>query len=375
MSKSITIRPVSSRKDLMAFIKLPWKIYRDDPNWVPPLIVDRLKFLSKTKNPFFRHNPTEFFLAYKNGELVGRIAAIYNKQHNEFHNDRVGFFGFLEGINDPRVFQALLDTAKDWLRQYQRDFIMGPMNPSTNDEIGFLYEGYEYPPFFMMTHNPPYYNELLQALGYEKVKDVWAYMIDKAHLVVSDKLRRVSEAVLKKLPVSIRTVNLKNFRQELEIIRDIYNDAWSRNWGFVPLTPDEFDFIANDFKRIIDPELVLIAEFKGNPVGFALTLPNYNEVFKKIRNGRLLPTGWLTFLFNKNKIKGVRVITLGVKQQYQPFGLGSVFYMETIQRGLAKGYDHAEMSWILEDNDLMNRAALMLGGRVYKRYRIYGMPL
>ncbi len=375
MSKHIAIRPVVSRRDLMAFIKLPWKIYQNDPHWVPPLIMDRLKFLSKKKNPFFKHNPTEFFLAYKNGELVGRIAAIYNKQHNAFHQDRVGFFGFLEGINDREVFQALLDTVKDWLRQHQRDFIMGPMNPSTNDEIGFLYQGYDAPPFFMMTHNPPYYNDLMQSLGYEKVKDVWAYFIDKAHLVVSDKLKRVSEAVLQKLPVTIRAVNLKNFRQELEIIRDIYNDAWSRNWGFVPLTPDEFDFIANDFKRIIDPNLVLIAEFNGNPVGFALTLPNYNEVFKKIKNGRLFPMGWLTFLLNKRKIKGVRVITLGIKQKYQPFGLGSVFYMETIKRGLARGYNHAEMSWILEDNDLMNRAAVMLGGRIYKRYRIYGMPL
>ncbi len=372
---NIDIRPVRSKKDLMAFIKLPWKIYANDPYWVPPLIMDRKKVLDKKKNPFYKHNPTEFFLAYKNGEVVGRIAAIYNKQHNEFHQDKVGFFGFLEGINDRQVFERLLETVKDWLRQYDRDYIMGPMNPSTNDEIGFLYEGFEYPPFFMMTHNPPYYIDLMNELGYEKVKDVWAYLIDKEHLVVSEKLKRVSQAVLKKLPVTIRSINMKDFRNELEIIRDIYNNAWSRNWGFVPLSPDEFDFIANDFKQIVDEDLVLIAEFRGKPVGFMLAMPNYNEVFKKIKNGRLFPFGWLTFLLNRKKIKGIRVITLGIKHEYQPYGLGSVFYTEIIQRGLAKGYDHAEMSWILEDNDLMNRSARLLGGWVYKRYRIFGMPL
>ncbi|RMG69127.1 MAG: hypothetical protein D6715_00405 [Calditrichaeota bacterium] len=372
---NLEVRPVQSRRQLKQFIKLPWKIYRNDPNWVPPLLIDRMKHFNRSKNPFFQHNEAEFFLAYRNGEVVGRIGAILNRHHNEFHRDRAGFFGYLEAIDDFSVWQALMETAKEWLRRRDRDCILGPTNPSTNDEVGFLVEGFDSPPYFMMTHNPPYYVDMMNRLGFEKAKDLLAFLLDREHLVISPKLERVANAIVKKYNIRLRTVDLKHFARELEIVRDIYNDAWSRNWGFVPMTREEFDYVANDFKQIIDPELVLIAEVEGQPAGFSLALPNYNEVFRKIRNGRLFPFGWLTFLLNKNKIRSMRVITLGVKQRFQPLGLGSVFYLETIRRGLKRGYQEAEMSWILEDNELMTRPLRLINARVHKVYRIFQASL
>lgn len=375
MGNSLEIRAIKSSKEMMDFIKFPWKIYANDPNWVPPLIMDRKKFLDREKNPFFKDNPSEFYLAYRNGEIVGRIAAIINHQHNKFHNDKTGFFGFLEAVNDREVFEALLNTAKDWLKERDYDLMMGPMNPSTNDEAGFLIDGFESPPYFMMTHNPPYYVEIMESLGYQKSKDLYAYYIDQNIVKLSEKLNRVGDRIRKEIPITIRCVDLKKFDQELELIRTIYNDAWARNWGFVPMTPAEFDFIANDFKKIIDPGLVLIGEYKGEAVGFLLAMPDYNRVFKKIPNGRLFPFGLFTFLLNKKKINTMRVITLGIKQKYQPLGLGALFYIEIVQRGIKLGYFSAEMSWVLEDNESMNKGAKLLGGRIHKTYRIYETPL
>ncbi len=372
---TITIKPVETRRELKNFIRLSWVINARDPNWVPPLMMDRLKVLDKKKNPFYKHAEAQLFLAYKNGELVGRIAAITNQNHNDFHKDNAGFFGFLEAIEDEEVFKALLDKAKTWLKDKGKNFMMGPMNPSTNDEIGILVDGYETPPYFMMTHNLPYYKDIMEKLGYQKVKDVLAFCVHKDTLVMSDKLLNVSRAAKQKLGVDIRPVNMKNFSEELEKIRFVYNNAWARNWGFVPMTPEEFDFIASDFKKIIDPDLVLIAEIKGKPVGFSLALPDYNRVFKKIPSGRLFPFGWITFLRESKKIDTVRVITLGVVQELQQAGIGGIFYLETFERGTRKGYVSGEMSWILEDNDLMLRAAKLLGGDPYKTYRIYGCPL
>ena len=371
----ISIKVVENKNDLKQFIKFAWKVNSADPNWVPPLISDRLKVLNKQKNPFFKHAEAEYYLAYRDGEIVGRIAAITNQMHNDFQKDNAGFFGFLEGIDDPKVFELLLDTAKKWVKGKGKDFIMGPINPSTNDEIGFLIDGFDRPPYFMMTHNPPYYPKLMDQLNYPKVKDVYAYYIHQDTFVFSDKLRRVAQVTQKKMGIDIRTVRMNEFEAELEKVRYIYNNAWAKNWGFVPMTPEEFDFLANDFKKIIDPDLVLIAEIKGKPVGFSLALPDYNQIFAKIPSGKLLPFGWIKFLTEKNKINSLRVITLGVIQELQHTGIGGIFYLETFERGTKKGYQSAEMSWILEDNELMVRSANLLGGKPYKTYRIYGVPL
>jgi hypothetical protein len=371
----IEIRPVENKNQLKEYIKFVWKINANDPSWVPPLIMNYMKVLDQNKNPFFQHASAKYFMAYQNGAAVGRIAAITNQRHNEYHNDNTGFFGFLDGINDPEVFHDLLDTAKAWLREKGKDFMIGPMNPSTNDEIGILVKGYDTPPYFMMTHNPPYYKNLMEELGYQKIKDVYAYYIHKDTFNFNEKLMKVAETTKEKLGVKIRSVNLKNFNEELERIRYIYNNAWSKNWGFVPMTPEEFDFLANDFKKLIDPNLVLIAELKGKPVGFSLALPDYNQVFKKIKNGKLLPNGWLKFLIERKKINSLRVITLGVVPELQHVGIGGIFYLETFYRGTAAGYPSAEMSWVLEDNELMNKAAILMGGKKYKTYRIYGTAL
>jgi len=370
LKDKIDIQPVENRKDLLAFIKFQWKINADDPNWVPPLIMDRLKLLNKEKNPFFKQNPAQLYLAHKNNEIVGRIAALINHQYNEFYEDRMGFFGFLEAVNDKDVFASLLNTVEKWLKERDYHKIMGPMNPSTNDEVGFLIDGFDSPPYFMMTHNPPYYDKIMMDLGFEKAKDLYAYYIDQEKLNAK-KMNRLSEGMKKRFPVNIRCVNLKKFNAELRIVREIYNDAWSKNWGFVPMTPEEFDFIANDFKKIIDPELVLIAEYKDKPIGFSLALPNYNEIFKNIPSGKLLPLGIFKFLLNKNKIKSLRAITLGVIREYQTTGIGGMLLLETVKRSMAAGYLRAEMSWVLEDNDLMNRAAVLVGGKVHKTYRVY----
>lgn len=371
----ITVKPVENRSELMQFIKFQWKVNEDDPHWVPPLIMDRLKVLDKGKNPFFKHAEAEYFLAERDGEIVGRIAAITNRMHNEFHKDSAGFFGFLEAVEDVEVFRALLQTAEKWVKEKGKDSIMGPFNPSTNDEMGFLVDGFDTPPYFMMTHNPQYYDKLMKESGYDKAKDVFAYHIHKDTIVISGKLSQVAKGTKQKLGVNIRPINMNDFNAELERVREVYNNAWSQNWGFVPMTPEEFDFIADDFKKIIDPDLVLIAEVKGAPVGFSLALPNYNDVFAKIPNGKLFPTGWLKFLKYRKKITSLRVITLGVIQKYQQAGIGGLFYLETFERGVERGYVEAEMSWILEDNDLMNRAANLLGGKPYKAYRIYRKPL
>jgi hypothetical protein len=371
----IEIKSVKNRKQLKDYIKLSWKINNADPHWIPPLLMDRLKILDKNKNPFFKHADAEYFLAYKNSELVGRIAAITNQMHNDFQQDNAGFFGFLEAINDPDVFKALLDTAEQWLKTKGKDFMMGPMNPSTNDEIGFLIDGFDSPPFFMMTHNPSYYNDVMKTLSIDKVKDVYAYYIHKDFIKISDKLKHVSKATKEKLGVEMRSINLQDFNNELDRIRYVYNNAWAKNWGFVPMTPEEFDFVADDFKKIIDPNLVLIAEIKGKPIGFSLALPDYNQIFAKIPNGKLFPTGWIKFLTGKRGIDKLRVITLGVIQELQHAGIGGLFYMETFERGVKSGYQSAEMSWILEDNELMVRAANLLGGKPYKTYRIYGKSI
>jgi hypothetical protein len=372
---AVKVKIVDSRRELKDFIKFVWKVNTGDPNWVPPLILDRLKVLDKNKNPFFNHADAQYFLAYRNGEIVGRIAAIVNQMHNDFHKDNAGFFGFLEGIEDPEVFRILLDEAKDWLRNKGKDYMMGPMNPSTNDEIGFLIDGFDSPPYFMMTHNPPYYQNIMEQLGYQKEKDVYAFYIHKDFIQINERLRKVTQASREKLGVKIRTINLKDFENELERIRTIYNNAWSKNWGFVPMTPEEFDFIAADFKKIIDPRLVLIAEIKDNPVGFSLAMPDYNRVFAKIPDGKLFPAGWIKFLTERKKIDTLRVITLGVVRELQHAGIGGLFYLETWDRGTRNGYDSAEMSWILEDNEMMMKAANFLGGDPYKTYRIYGSAL
>jgi hypothetical protein len=367
----IEIKRVTNNGELVRFIKIPWKIYRDDPHWVPPLIMDRKKLFNRKKNPFYLHAEIELLIAYKNGHPAGRIAAITNANHNKFQEDNNGFFGFYESINDPDVTAKLLDETRQWLIGKGKDGMLGPINPSTNDELGLLIEGFDTPPFIMMCHNPPYYQTLLESYGLKKAKDLYAWYVDVRERELPEKLIRVAETVTSKYGIIIRNIKLKKLDQDLELIREVYNNAWSKNWGFVPLTSEEINYVANDLKQIAREELILLAEKDNKPVAFSMTLPNINEVLIKIRNGRLWPTGFLRLLFGMKKIKTTRVLTLGVIHELQTVGLGAVLYLETILRARKLGMAAGEMSWILEDNQAMNNSIALFGSTLYKKYRIY----
>ncbi|MGA7721679.1 MAG: hypothetical protein WCA84_10930 [Ignavibacteriaceae bacterium] len=371
---SIKISTVQSPADLMKFIKLQWKIYKGDKYWVPPLLMDRKKILSKEKNPFFKHAEAEYFLAEKDGSLVGRIAAIKNDLHNSTHNDKVGFFGFFECIDDQEVANALFDAAKQWLKSKGLDVMRGPANPSINDEIGMLLEGFEDEARILMTYNPKYYLKLCDNYGFVKVKDLYAYKLENKKVVGSEKIKRVAEIAQKRSGLKITQLDMKNFKAEVEKVKYIYNKAWAPNWGFVPMTAEELDALAKDLKPIVEPSLVIFGEIEGKLVGFALVMLDYNYVFKQM-NGKLFPFGFLKLSTQKKKIKWCRIITLGLIPEFQKRGLDSVFYWEIVNRAHNLGIDLGEASWILESNDMMNRGAAAMNGELYKKYRMYDINI
>ncbi len=373
----IKVRKVENETDRMKFIKLPWELYKGDPFWVPPLIFDVRKNLDPKKNPFFKHSEIDLFLAEKDGKLAGRIAAIKNDNHNNFHKDKAGFFGFFESIDDEDVSDMLFETACDWVKGKGFDEIIGPVNPSTNDECGLLVDGFDSSPVFLMTYNPRHYVQKIENFGFEKAKDLFAYYIP-SEVIKNDKmmakLERMSELIKKRSDITTHIVNMKDLKNEVRRIEEIYNSAWESNWGFVPITTDEFDFLAESLKMIVDPDLVIFAEVAGKPAGFTLALPDFNQILKKI-NGRLLPFGFLKILTGKKKIDFLRVIIMGVKPEYQKKAIDSVFYLETIKAGNRNGYTGAEISWVLEDNMPMRMTAEKLGAWIYKTYRIYRKSL
>jgi GNAT superfamily N-acetyltransferase len=376
MNHNVIIHPAETRKDLLGFIKFPWQIYKDDPNWVPPLLVERKEFFDKNKNPFFRHADVVFYSARRNGKMVGRIAGIVNYKHIETHKEKVGFFGCFECVKEYEVAKLLLDTVRQWLKSKGMEIMRGPANFSSNEEWGFLMEGFDSPPVIMMTYNPRYYLEFMESYGMVKAKDLYAYFIDKNRLP-PERVNKMAELIKKRENITIRTINMKDFWGEVARIKQIYNLAWSKNWGFVPMTDEEFDHLAKSLKQVIDPHLVFIAEVNGKPAGFALALPDINQALIKL-NGRLFPWGILKLLWHtkiKNKIDGVRLITMGVVPEFQKRGIDTVFYVESFDVGIRRGYTWAETSWVLEDNVLMKRALDLLGATLYKKYRLYEIPI
>lgn len=369
---SLSIEVIRKSRHLNVFLKLPWRLHRGDPNWVPPLIADQRKLLDPKRHPFFEHAQMTWLMARRDGHVVGRICAIDDRAHVEFWQEPVGFFGFFECENNPDTARALIEAAANWLQPRGLDFMRGPMNPSTNETCGLLIEGFDSPPVFMMPYNPPYYAELLEKAGLAKVRDLYAYKLTKED--VPQRLIKSGEEIRRRLDIKVRPINLKNVGAELERIREIYNSAWAKNWGFVPMTAAEFDYTAQDLKKIADPNLAFIAEDGDRPVGFSLALPDLNIALKHV-NGRLFPFGILKLLYHSRKIKSARVITMGVIQEYRGRGIDVLFYLETFERGVKAGYESAELSWILEDNVPMNRIMNMMGARIYKRYRIYEMAL
>ncbi len=357
----------------MSFIKFQWSIYRDNPNWVPPLLMDRKKLIDKKKNPFYRHAVMELFIAERDGQIVGRIGAIINDNHNKEHKENIGFFGFFECIDDQGVAKLLFDTARTWLKAQGVTAVRGPASPSVNDEYGLLIDGFDKPPAILMTYNPPYYRQLIEDYGFKKLKELYAYYVH-GDRVFTDKLVRVAELVKKRGGVTFRTINMKDFENEARIIRDMYNRGWESNWGEVPMTPEEFDYVAKDLKAIVDPRVVFIAESRGKPVGFSLSIPDYNRILKDNKKGYLIPAIIRVLLFKK-RINFMRIIILGVLPEYANSGIGGALLHETGRRGVEYGYFHGEASWVLEDNVMMNRGAEMMNATRYKTYAVYQMPV
>jgi len=373
MSEDLTIRQISSKAEKRRFVRMLWDIYSNDPNWVPPLEMDRMKLIDEKKNPFYSHAETRWWLAERDGKPVGRIAAIINHNYNEVQNERAGFFGFFESINDPHVARSLFQNAERWMREQGMKVAYGPASPSSNDEYGLLIEGFDRPPVFLMTYNPPYYAALIEQNGFVKDHDLFAYLLSQ-ETARSEKLARVSKALAERGNIVIRPINTKRFDEEVERIKQIYNRAWE-NRGFVPFTDAEMDFLAKDLKQIYDPELVLFAEVEGKTVGFALSLPDVNQSFHSgspIPRGAMnLPVAIWKLLTKKKKIDTVRILVLGVLKEYRNRGVDAMLYSETMKTAKRKGYEYGEASWVQESNMPMNRAAEMMNGIKYKTYRVY----
>jgi GNAT superfamily N-acetyltransferase len=375
---ALSIRQITSKADKLNFVRFLWDIYGNDPNWVPPLEMDRMKLIDEKKNPFYSHSDVAWFLAEDNGKILGRIAAIINHNHNSFHNEKTGFFGFFECFNDQHVAAKLFESAEQYLRNKGMTEVLGQLNPSTNDEAGLLIEGFDRPPVLLMTYNPKYYIELIEQNGYAKAKDLYAWLLS-TDTSRSEKLIRVTEAMQKRAGITIRSFNKNDFAGEVTRIKNIYNAAWEKNWGFVPMTDEEFDFLAADLKQIYDPGLIFFAEKKGKTIGFALSLPDVNQAFAagpRIPRGIMnLPIALWNLLTKKKAIDTIRILVLGVAKEYRGQGIDAMFYRKTIEAAEQKGYTFGEASWILEDNDPMNRACEMMNGKRYKTYRIYGKKL
>ena len=370
---SLTVEPIRDKKALRQFITFPWIVYCDDPYWVPPLISEQKGLFNRKKNPFFRHAYVELFLARRNGRVIGRIVSIVNQNHNSFHNDKVGFFGFFECLNDVDAAHALLSTACDWLRDRGMDTMRGPMNFSTNEECALLIDGFDSSPAIMMPYNPKYYVDFMDSFGLKKGRDLFAYSLTDDQVPPED-LQAKLEKIRKRAGIVIRKLNMKDFNGEIQRVKEVYNSAWSRNWGFVPMTDEEINHMAHQLKRIIDPDIAYFAEIEGEPIGFFLALPDINQALKKI-NGRLFPFGLLKLLWHSRKIDGVRAPILGVIHKYQNKGIAPMFGVKSFIEGTKKGYLRGELSWILEDNIVVRRNLERMGAKVYKMYRIYEMPL
>lgn len=366
------IKLSDSKKDRKRFIDFPHELYKGDPNYVPELYQTQEELVNPKKNPFFKHSKADLFLAIRDNKIVGRIAAIRNNNYNEYIDTNVGFFGFFDVIDDYHVAEMLLDKAVNWAKNEKLDGILGPTNFTTNDTAGLLVNGFEAPPVIMMTYNKPYYVDFIEKYGFTKKTDLLAYAVRKEEVAMkSVRIAKMIEERLKGKGITVRTVNMKKFNTETRNVLNVYKAAWDKNWGFVPPTDEEFLHMAASLKMFIQTEFSLVAEQNGKMVGFALAVPNINEISINFKKGRLFPFNIFKLLLNKKKTKMVRILTLGVVEGYRKLGIEAIFYARIISEGIRLGFDGAEASWILEDNEMMNQALIRMNADPYKRYRIY----
>ncbi|HET8813389.1 MAG TPA: hypothetical protein VFM51_00350 [Solirubrobacterales bacterium] len=372
---SVSIQPVRTRRQLKRFVKVPFHLHRESEQWVPPLVFERMQFLDRKKNPWFEHGEAEYYIAECDGEPVGRVTAHVDSRWDSYQGGNDAMFGFFETVEDPEVARALFDAATEWAADKGRERILGPMDFTTNDEIGILVEGFERTPMILQPWHPPYYRALIEAQGFEKAMDVLMWELRMGELKEGEKfdpsIHAAAEKALRDEGITIRNMRRRDMAAEVRRFMDVYNEAWGDNWGFVPITDAEVEFQAKNLKQVLDEEWTFIAEKEGEVVGAALTLPDINQVMANL-NGRLLPFGWAKFLLGKRKIDRLRVFALGVKHDYRHTGVAAGLYLEHIKLAAQPDKIHwGEMGWILETNKPMNRAMEGMGGKVVKKYRLF----
>jgi GNAT superfamily N-acetyltransferase len=376
---SVSIRPARTRRERKRFVKVPFELHRDSPQWVPPLIFERMQFLDPGKNPWFEHGEAELLVAERDGEPVGRISAHLDHRWDRYQGGSDAMFGFFETVDDAEVARALVDAATEWAAGKGRQRLLGPMDFTTNDEVGILIEGYEREPLILEPWHPPYYRQLLEAEGLEKAMDLLMWELRLGALKEGESfdasIHEAAEKALREEGIVIRNMRKREMANEVRRFTEVYNEAWGDNWGFVPITDAEVEFQAKNLKQVLDEDWAYIAEKHGEAIGAALTLPDINQVMSKL-NGRLLPFGWLKFLRGRREIDRLRVFALGVKHDYRHTGVAAGLYLKHLEAARKPGaITWGEMGWILETNKPMNRAMEGMGGQVVKRYRLFERAL
>lgn len=370
---TLAVTPVTTTSEKRAFILFQYELYRNEPNFVPPLVMERELVLDPKKNPWFQFGTMQLFLARREGKVVGRIAAIDDPRYNEFHGTRVGWFGFFECLDDVEVAKALYAAAEAWVKARGLAEILGPASPSSNSEWGFLLEGFELPPAILMPWTPKHYLTLTEAAGYTKAKDLYAWRIDLAG-ELPPKVARVAEKVKQREGITMRPADLKQWDREVRIIKDIYNSAFERNWGFVPMTDAEFDQLGKDLKMILNTDLVLFAEVNKEPVAFCITVPDTNSAVKEAA-GLLFPFGLARMLWAARKLQRLKVLLFGIKSGFRRRGIDALMAHETFLGAVRLGYTTAEVGWMPEDDKLLTRMVQAAGGKRIKTYRVFERPL
>ncbi|MEO0074283.1 MAG: N-acetyltransferase [candidate division WOR-3 bacterium] len=370
---SLKVREVNSEKDMELFVRLPFSIYQHDPWWVPPIVVEQKRTLTPGRNPFWDHARRKLFLAERNGTICGRICATVDDNYNNVRRSKTGFFGFFECEDNTTTARALFDAVAGWCKDQGVEQIYGPANPSLNDEAGLLIGPFDGSPYIKMSYNPAYYPRLLESCGLTKAKDLYAYRVPLDQTPPA-KLVRVMEHIKRKKGLRVRTLNLSDLSTDVRFIKEVYNDAWSNNWDYAPLTDAEVDDLARQLRPIVRPEICPMVFCHDEPAGICIALPDYNQVLKRMR-GSLLPFGWVTFLFHRKRITRARLWALGVKRKFHNLGYDSLLYYEAFMGARRLGYTDSEVSWILEDNLAIIRPIELWNGERYRTYRIYRLQL
>lgn len=360
----------TSKQERKQFLNFPYEHYSDDEHWIAPLKMEQKKLIDEENNPFYENGEIALFLAEQNGEICGRIAAIRDHRYNEHHDADTGFFGFFECIDDQSVADLLFKVAGDWLRERGHTDVMGPANPSMMDEIGILVDGFDHDPSILMPYHKPYYDKLIKNTGLTKEMDLYAFRVTQASVNL-DRMYRAEELVRRRFPrINIREIDTKDLDQEVEIVRNIFNKAWSGNWGFIPMTRKELEELAKDLKLILDPKVAHIVEDDGEPIAFSIGLPDLNQALKHM-DGTLFPTGIFKLLWHRRNINQIRTALMGVLPEYQGKGIDALLHKEAIINGREVGYNSSELSWVLESNKSMIQVAKKLGAHIEKTYRMY----